>query len=91
MDSTGARSIAARRGVVLATGGFSYDADLRERFFPGAAGSVSATSPAGTGDGLRLAIEGGADIGTRVADPAYWCLPHCFDAPMAVKAFFRIP
>lgn len=72
MDSTGARLIAARRGVVLATGGFSYDADLRERFFPGAAGSVSATSPAGTGDGLRLAIEGGADIGTRVADPAYW-------------------
>ncbi|QWG11942.1 FAD-dependent oxidoreductase [Bradyrhizobium sediminis] len=69
---SGARSIAAHRGVVLATGGFSHDAELRKRFFPEAAGSISATSPAGTGDGLRLAMAGGADIGTCVADPAYW-------------------
>ena len=70
--SSGVRSIAARKGVVLATGGFSHDAGLREHFFPVAAGSVSATAPAGTGDGLRLAMAGGASIGTRVADPAYW-------------------
>ena len=70
--SSGVRSIAARRGVVLATGGFSHDAGLREQFFPAAAGSVSAAAPAGTGDGLRLAMAGGAGIGTRVADPAYW-------------------
>lgn len=70
--SSGARSIATRRGVVLATGGFSHDTGLREKFFPTAAGSVSAAAPAGTGDGLRLAMAGGAGIGTRVADPAYW-------------------
>ncbi|QWG19882.1 FAD-dependent oxidoreductase [Bradyrhizobium sediminis] len=70
--ASGARSIAAHRGVVLATGGFSHDAELRRRFFPDAAGFISATSPAGTGDGLRLAMAGGADIGTSVADPAYW-------------------
>jgi succinate dehydrogenase/fumarate reductase flavoprotein subunit len=70
--SSGARSIAARKGVVLATGGFSHDAGLREQFFPAAAGSISAAAPAGTGDGLRLALLGGASIGTRVADPAYW-------------------
>jgi succinate dehydrogenase/fumarate reductase flavoprotein subunit len=58
--------------VVLATGGFSHDAGLREQFFPAAAGSISAAAPAGTGDGLRLALLGGASIGTRVADPAYW-------------------
>ncbi len=71
-SSSGLRSITARKGVVLATGGFSHDAGLREKFFPAAAGSVSATAPAGTGDGLRLAMAGGAGIGTRVADPAYW-------------------
>jgi succinate dehydrogenase/fumarate reductase flavoprotein subunit len=71
-DSSGTRSIGARKGVVLATGGFSHDANLRERYFPGAAGVVSATAPAGTGDGLRIAIAAGASIGTVVASPAYW-------------------
>ncbi len=70
--SSGVRSVAARKGVVLATGGFSHDAGLREQYFSAAAGSVSAAAPAGTGDGLRLAMAGGASIGTRVADPAYW-------------------
>lgn len=66
------RSIAARRGVVLATGGFSHDATLRKRFFPPAAGFVSATNPAGTGDGLRLAATAGAALNTEATSPAYW-------------------
>jgi succinate dehydrogenase/fumarate reductase flavoprotein subunit len=65
-------SILARKGVVLATGGFSHDAALREKFFPATAGFVSATATAGTGDGLRLAMAAGASVATRVADPAYW-------------------
>jgi len=72
VDSSGNRPVVARKGVVLATGGFSHDASLRERFFPSAAGSVSAAAPAGTGDGLRIAVAGGASIGTGVANPAYW-------------------
>jgi succinate dehydrogenase/fumarate reductase flavoprotein subunit len=71
-DSSGKRAIAARRGVVLASGGFSHDKALRERFFPVAAGLVSATASAGSGDGLRLAMGVGASLGTKVADPAYW-------------------
>jgi len=71
-DASGAHAIAARRGVVLATGGFSHDAELREKFFPAGAGSVSATAPAGTGDGLHLAGSVGAGLNTRVASPAYW-------------------
>jgi succinate dehydrogenase/fumarate reductase flavoprotein subunit len=68
---SGARDVAAR-GVVLATGGFSHDAGLREKFFPGGAGSVSAAAPGGSGDGLHVAMAAGADINTRVASPAYW-------------------
>jgi succinate dehydrogenase/fumarate reductase flavoprotein subunit len=71
-DSSGKRAIAARRGVVLANGGFSHDKALRERFFPVAAGLVSATASAGSGDGLRLAMGVGASLGTKVANPAYW-------------------
>jgi hypothetical protein len=57
---------------VPASGGFSHNKALRERFFPIAAGFVSATVSAGTGDGLRLAMGVGASLGTKVADPAYW-------------------
>ncbi len=70
--SSGTRPVVARNGVVLASGGFSHDAGFRERFFPNGAGFVSATAPAGTGDGLRLAMAVGASIGTHVANPAYW-------------------
>ena len=69
---SGQRSVIARNGVVLATGGFSHDATLRARLFPAAAGLVSATASAGTGDGLRLGIDGGGSLATAVADPAYW-------------------
>lgn len=71
-DASGVRPVIARKGVVLATGGFSHDAGFRARTFPFAAGSVSATAPAGTGDGLRIATAVGAGIGTDVASPAYW-------------------
>ncbi|MDA9482325.1 succinate dehydrogenase [Bradyrhizobium sp. CCBAU 11445] len=66
------RPIAARRGVVLATGGFSHDSSLRKRFFPAAAGFVSATNPSSTGDGLRLAATTGAALNTDATSPAYW-------------------
>jgi succinate dehydrogenase/fumarate reductase flavoprotein subunit len=71
-DSYGSRPIVARKGVVLATGGFSHDAGLRARFFPGGAGAVSAAAAGGSGDGLRAAIAAGASMNTRVASPAYW-------------------
>jgi succinate dehydrogenase/fumarate reductase flavoprotein subunit len=72
VDPSGSRPIVARKGVVLATGGCSHDQNFRERYFPSAAGSVSAASAAGTGDGLRVAIAAGASVGTAVASPAYW-------------------
>lgn len=72
VDSSGSKLIIAQRGVVLATGGFSHDASLREQFFPDGAGLVSAAAPAGTGDGLHVAIAAGASLNTRVASPAYW-------------------
>ena len=71
-DSSGSRNIVARRGVVLATGGFSHDATLREKLFPAGAGLLSASAPAGTGDGLHVALAAGASLNTRVASPAYW-------------------
>src|SRR5665811_1559413 len=60
VDTSGSRMIVARKGVVLAAGGFSHDRQLREQFFPDGAGPVSAAAPAGTGDGLHVAMAAGA-------------------------------
>jgi 3-oxosteroid 1-dehydrogenase len=55
------RNILARRGVVLATGGFEWDAAMRARHFPGPVDYLG--SPEGnTGDGHRMAEAAGAAL-----------------------------
>lgn len=71
-SSSGTHPVAAAKGVVLATGGFSHDVELRRQLFPPSAGFVSATARGGTGDGLHLAMANGAMLATEVTDPAYW-------------------
>jgi succinate dehydrogenase/fumarate reductase flavoprotein subunit len=68
----GRRDIRARKGVVLATGGFSQDTQARARYLPGAAGTLSAACPSNTGDGLRLGMAAGGTIYDRNADGAFW-------------------
>ena len=61
--------VTARRGVVLATGGFEWDARLVEAFLRGPMrGAVS--PPNNTGDGLRMAMEHGADLANM--GEAWW-------------------
>lgn len=57
--AAGIERIAARRGVVLATGGFEWNAEMRARHFPGEIGLIG--SPAtNTGDGHAMAASLGA-------------------------------
>jgi succinate dehydrogenase/fumarate reductase flavoprotein subunit len=51
----------ARRGVVLATGGFEHDPGLVARLLGGAP-SVPLSAPVSHGDGLRLAAAAGAEL-----------------------------
>ena len=50
------------KAVVLATGGFDRDEDLRVEYAPVAKGHISYTSRGNTGDGLKMAREVGAEI-----------------------------
>jgi succinate dehydrogenase/fumarate reductase flavoprotein subunit len=57
----GSLSIRTRRGVVLASGGFANDAQLARDFLR-LPGSHPWGAPASTGDGLRMAMQAGADL-----------------------------
>ena len=74
------KSIRARRGIVLACGGFEGDAAMQRAFWPGGA-AMTAAFRGNTGDGIRMAQALGADLwhmwhyhgsyGFRHPDPSY--------------------
>ncbi|MGD0310953.1 MAG: FAD-dependent oxidoreductase [Acidimicrobiales bacterium] len=62
VDQDGRRTAVPARAVVLASGGFEWNAPLRERFLPGPL-THPHSPPANQGDGLLMAMEVGADLG----------------------------
>ena len=54
-------ALAARRGVILACGGFEWSAELVRRFSAGPV-AYPLGNPANEGDGLRMAMAAGADL-----------------------------
>jgi succinate dehydrogenase/fumarate reductase flavoprotein subunit len=68
----GTSHVVARRGVLLATGGFSHDAELRARLLPPTVSSHSPFAPGSTGDGLRLGGAAGGWVNEDNSDNAYW-------------------
>lgn len=66
-------TIEARRGVVLATGGFPHDAARRAAQFPANDHHATLAVPTATGDGLRMAEAVGAVQARDLASPGAWC------------------
>ena len=64
--------IAARRGVVLATGGFSHDAARRKQCLPAGVDEASPACDGDTGDGLRLGEAAGGRLAGDNLHNAYW-------------------
>ena len=64
-----ALTLKARRGVIIATGGFEWDEDLRKTFLRGPV-TAPASPPTATGEGLQLAMAAGAKLGNMTS--AWW-------------------
>ncbi|MBA8962814.1 succinate dehydrogenase/fumarate reductase flavoprotein subunit [Rhodococcus percolatus] len=72
----GAYSVSARRGVVLATGGFSRDVDRRRELFPRTPTGRehwTLTPSTTTGDGITLGESVGGRLDRSVASPVAYC------------------
>ncbi|MBL8384299.1 MAG: FAD-dependent oxidoreductase [Burkholderiales bacterium] len=68
-------TVRARRGVVLACGGFPWDETRRRALFPHVAAGFDHVSPsprANTGDGLALGESAGGSVVTTLANAAAW-------------------
>ena len=73
-DGTGTGRLLARRGVVLATGGFSRHPELRRQLLPEPTPAYSALVATVTGDGIELGRAAGGRLGEGHADAAFWAL-----------------
>lgn len=62
-------ALSARRGVIISTGGFEWDKDLRQTFLRGPV-TAPASPPTGKGEGLALAMQAGAKLGNMTS--AWW-------------------
>lgn len=86
-------TITARRGVVLATGGFDHSMDMRWKFQSESLGAnLSLGAESNTGDGIRAAQELGADI--DLMDQAWWfpaIAPLPGKAPVVMLAERSLP
>ncbi|GAA4203368.1 FAD-dependent oxidoreductase [Actinocatenispora rupis] len=85
-DRHGARTITARRGVILAAGGFSRSAPMRDEYLPHPTDVAWTSAPEGqTGDAIRLGVGLGAaaDLMDRV-----WGAPSLL--PPGAAPFFLV-
>ena len=62
--------IEATQGVILATGGFDHNQELRSKFFHQVHKDWSMGAPSNTGDGIRLGEDAGAAV--DLMDDAWW-------------------
>jgi succinate dehydrogenase/fumarate reductase flavoprotein subunit len=85
----GCTRVLGRHAVVLATGGFAHDPELRRRLLPSImAGPYSATAPTSRGDGVRLAMAAGGQIREGSQGNGFWSPVSRFRRRDGTEALF---
>ena len=64
--------VESKYGVILATGGFANNKQLRDEICKGFEHSETLVDTSNTGDGISVAKNIGAQIDNEVASPGYW-------------------
>jgi succinate dehydrogenase/fumarate reductase flavoprotein subunit len=64
--------VRARRGVVIATGGFPWNSRMREHLYPQPTGPWSMSPQGNAGEGIQIALGAGATMGNGYFAPAFW-------------------
>jgi 3-oxosteroid 1-dehydrogenase len=83
------RIFRARRGVVIASGGFEWDRELRDKHFPGPLDWLGSPR-SNEGDGQRLAAAVGAELAHMDQANIYPSLPTFYEGkPHGVPAIFQ--
>jgi 3-oxosteroid 1-dehydrogenase len=90
VESRGAtRTYRARRGVVLATGGFEWDEEMRRRYFPGPLDWLGSPR-SNAGDGQRMAESVGAALANMDQANVYPAMPTSYEgAPHGIPVIFQ--
>ncbi|WP_429613715.1 FAD-dependent oxidoreductase [Variovorax sp. W2I14] len=71
-DAQGERQVRTRKAVVLATGGFSGNPAMRQRWLPAVARAYSVAHAGGTGGGIQLGLSLGGTMDGDHMPPAFW-------------------
>lgn len=83
------RRIMATRGVILATGGFEHNAEMRREYQPGVGAGWSVANPDNTGDGHHAGVSVGGAL--ALMDSAWWYpvikLPHGYFGSVVERQF----
>lgn len=74
-------NVMARKGVVLASGGFSANAEMRKKYFPFAEHHVTLVPETNTGDGLNLAMGAGGIMEQENISNAGWTVMSTLNQP----------
>lgn len=81
-------TLTARKGVVLASGGFSANAQLRRAYMPYPDQHISIMAGCNTGDGMNMGLEAGGTVdGTNVAN-GVWSVVSTMTKPDGSTAIY---